>query len=153
MDNESQFAGIVDEWERHLNQSGYRLTQPRRAILRVIATSTRPLTPVEIYDQVRALSPSIGLVTVYRTIDRLAEMSLIERVHQSDNCQTIFRGTQEHRHLLVCGQCGESVYFDGLEIEHQFSEIGHAHGYQVTHHWLQLEGLCQSCQAKHNKIS
>ena len=148
MEKEKQYASISDEWERVLNRSGYRLTRPRRTILQVIAASSRPLTPIEVYDQARALNPSIGLVTVYRTIDKLAELKLVERVHQSDHCQTICRGTQEHRHLLVCSSCGESVYFDGLEIERKFTEIGYALGYRVTDHWLQLEGLCRNCQPK-----
>lgn len=138
------------QWEEVLSRSGCRLTQPRRAILQVIAASSRPLTPVEIYDQARTLNPSTGLVTVYRTIDRLAELNLVERVHQSDHCQTIFRGTQEHRHLLVCSACGDSAYFDGLDVEEKFSDIGQALGYHVTDHWLQLEGLCRNCR-KENK--
>lgn len=96
----------------------------------------------------RALNPSTGLVTVYRTIDKLSELKLVERVHQSDRCQTIFRGTQSHRHLLVCTGCGESAYFDGLDVEEKFTDIGNTLGYQVTHHWLQLEGLCHNCQTR-----
>ena len=134
------------EWQRVLSQNGFRITQPRRVILEVIAGSNRPLTPIEIYDQARTAVPSIGLVTVYRTIDRLADLNLVERVHQSNNCQTIFRATQAHRHLLICSSCGDSAYFDGLDVEERFSQIGESLGYQVTHHWLQLEGLCRKCQ-------
>ncbi len=136
------------EWEKALSLNGYRITQPRRTILEIIASSNRPLTPIEIYDKARSSEPSIGLVTVYRTIDRLADLNLVERVHQSDHCQTIFRATQEHRHLLICNTCGESVYFDGLEVEQKFDDIGKAFGYKVTNHWLQLEGICSACQTK-----
>lgn len=148
MTTEITLLPTIAHWEETLSASGCRLTRPRRAILRVIAGSSRPLTPVEIFDQARVLNPSIGLVTVYRTIDRLAELNLVERVHLSDSCQTIFRGTQEHRHLLICSACGDSAYFDGLDIEEKFSDIGQALGYQVTHHWLQLEGVCRNCQKR-----
>ena len=148
MATEKKLLPTIAYWEEALSRSGCRLTQPRRAILRVIAGSSRPLTPVEIFDQARVFNPSIGLVTVYRTIDRLAELHLVERVHLSDSCQTIFRGTQEHRHLLVCSSCGDSAYFDGLDIEEKFSDIGQSLGYHVTHHWLQLEGLCRNCQER-----
>lgn len=148
MTEDKNLSLTIAHWEDALGCSGYRLTRPRRAILRVIAGSSRPLTPVGIFDQARALNPSIGLVTVYRTIDRLVDLNLVERVHLSNSCQTIFRGTQEHRHLLVCSNCGNSAYFDGLDIEEKFSEIGQTLGYQVTHHWLQLEGLCRNCQER-----
>ena len=134
------------EWEQALSRSGSRITQPRRIILDVIARSPRPLTPIEVYDQARTLEATIGLVTVYRTIEKLVQLKLVDRVHQSDHCQTIFRATQTHRHLLVCSQCGTSTYFDGLDVEAKFESIGQALGYQVTHHWLQLEGLCKQCQ-------
>jgi len=137
---------IISDWEQALSQSGLRLTRSRRAILGIIASSHRPLTPIEIYDQARASQPSIGLVTVYRTIERLAELNLVERVHQSSHCQTIFRATQAHRHLIICSRCGDSVYFDGLDVEESFSQIGESLGYRVTNHWLQLEGLCPKCR-------
>jgi len=148
MKEDQALSTTIARWEDTFRRSGCRLTRPRRAILQVIAASSHPLTPGEVYNQARALNTSIGLVTVYRTINRLAELNLIERVHQSEHCQTIFRGTQEHRHLLMCNACGDSIYFDSLDIEEKLGDIGQSYGYQVTHHWLQLEGLCQNCQNK-----
>jgi len=134
------------DWEKVLDNNGYRITHPRRVIMDLISTSERPLTPLEIFDQARMDAPEVGLMTVYRTIEKLVELKLVDHVHQSDNCQTIFRATQNHQHLLICTECGNSIYFEGLEVEDQFKNIGKSLGYQVTHHWLQLEGLCQNCQ-------
>ena len=139
------------KWENELSQSGYRITRPRRVILDVIAASNRPVTPMEIFDQARSVMPNIGLVTVYRTVEKLEELNLIDRVHDIGQCQTVFRGTRGHQHLLVCTRCGSSAYFDGLETENQFAEIGKSHGYLVTGHWLQLRGLCKNCQNKEKK--
>ena len=138
----------TDNWESELSHCGYRITQPRHTILEIIAASGRPLTPMEIFDQARTVLPNIGLVTVYRTVEKLEELKLIDRVHHLGQCQTVFRGTRGHQHLLVCTECGRSAYFDGLEAEEQFSAIGKNHGYQITGHWLQLSGLCPDCQKK-----
>ena len=142
---------FIDNWKSELSKSGYRLTQPRRVILEIIAGSSRPLTPMNIFDQARKLLPGIGLVTIYRTIEKLEELKLVDRVHQIGQCQTIFKGTHGHQHLLVCTRCGKSAYFDGLEAEDRYNEIGNEHGYKITNHWLQLSGLCSDCQMKEAK--
>lgn len=139
-------ASILKEWEQQLKQAGCRLTEPRRAILKVIAASDCPLTPVEIFDRAREKTPKLGLVTVYRTVEKLESLHLIDRIHNLGQCQTIFRGTNGHQHLLTCTSCGDSVYFDGLEAEAQFQDIGQAKGFQVSGHWLQLYGICGQCQ-------
>jgi len=138
-------------WEEELSLSGYRITRPRRVILDIIAASSRPVTPMEIFNLARSVMPNIGLVTVYRTVEKLEDLKLIDRVHHHGQCQTVFRGTQGHQHLLVCTECGSSAYFEGLDAEKQFTDIGKNHGYQVTGHWLQLSGLCQECQKKETK--
>lgn len=143
----SKTSQIQKEWEQQLKQTGCRLTNPRRVILKVISESDHPLTPLEIYDLARESEPNLGLVTVYRTIEKLEDMHLVDRIHNLGQCQTIFRGSSgRHQHLLTCTQCGSSVYFDGLEAEAQFKDIGISNGFKVSGHWLQLYGLCQNCQ-------
>ena len=142
---------LSQNWESLLSQAGYRITQPRRAILDIIAESSRPLTPVEIYDLARAKETGLGLVTVYRTIEKLEELHLVDHVHHLAECQTIFRCSDHHQHLLTCTQCGRSRFFDGLEVEEQFNQIGRQLGYEVTGHWLQLAGLCEECQDSQKK--
>jgi Fe2+ or Zn2+ uptake regulation protein len=137
---------IQKEWEQQLRQTGSRLTDPRRAILKVISASDHPLTPLEIFDQARELEPNLGLVTVYRTIEKLEDLRLVNRIHNLGQCQTIFRGTSGHQHLLTCTQCGSSVYFDGLEAETQFQDIGLSNGFKISGHWLQLYGFCRRCR-------
>ncbi len=144
--NKNTSNTLSQKWENLLSQAGYRITQPRRAILDIIAESSRPLTPVEIYDKARMQYAGIGLVTVYRTIEKLEELHLVDHVHHLGECQTVFRSSERHQHLLVCTNCGCSRYFDGLEVEDQFNQIGQKLGYRVTGHWLQLAGLCEECQ-------
>ncbi|MBU1932166.1 transcriptional repressor [Patescibacteria group bacterium] len=148
--SEKKRSTLSKQWENLLSQAGYRITRPRCAILDIVAESHRPLTPVEIYDLARADDPGIGLVTVYRTIEKLEEMGLVEHVHHLGECQTVFRSSDRHQHLLICTNCGCSRYFDGLEVEDQFARIGQQLGYKVTGHWLQLAGLCEKCQKSIN---
>jgi Fe2+ or Zn2+ uptake regulation protein len=145
MDKKNQ-TKVSQTWQNELTRSGGRLTRPRQVILDVIADSQRPLTPQEVYEQAQKRLPHVGLVTVYRTIEKLEELGLVNRVHHSDHCQTVFRSTPSHQHLLICTECGQSVYFDGLEIEKEFQKTGETLGYTVTGHWLQLSGMCPNCR-------
>jgi len=141
---------ITQQWVQSLSNNGCRVTKPRCVILDIIARSERPLTPQEIHALAAAKSPGIGLVTVYRTIDKLEEMEMVERVHHTGQCQTIFRRAVGHKHLLICTQCGRSVHFEGLEFEKEFQLIAQKHGFCITSHWLQLSGLCADCQKGKN---
>jgi Fur family ferric uptake transcriptional regulator len=90
-----------------LRQAGYKLTPQRRAVLNAIAINQDHLTPGEIYEKVRKEHPSIGLVTVYRTLDILSELGLICEVHSGGNCRSyLMRRPQEHHHHLICADCG-----------------------------------------------
>ena len=136
--------------EQKLQASGARITKPRKAILDIIATSEHPLSAMEIFERAQTQAPNIGLVTVYRTIDTLKNLGLVDHIHGSEDCQTVFRTASGHRHLLSCTNCGKSVYFDGVLAEKEFQRIGREHGFTVTGHLLQLFGLCAKCKGEKN---
>jgi len=60
-------------------------------------------------------------VTVYRTLEQLEVLGLIQRVHQPDGCHTIMRKQSGHEHLLICTSCGKAVTFHG----DNFDDLSH----------------------------
>jgi Fur family ferric uptake transcriptional regulator len=137
---------ISDTWLDSLQKSGYRLTAPRKAIVGIVANSSRALDAVEIFDLGRVEHPRLGLVTVYRTLEKLDELGLVQRVHQPDGCNMYLRAPEGHEHLLLCKSCGQMEYFSGDDLSGLIERISQQSGYQVQEHWLQLFGLCASCQ-------
>jgi Fur family ferric uptake transcriptional regulator len=139
---------IVAEWLAHLDANGYRLTAPRRAVVEIIALSQHVLTPIDIFEQARTNYPRLGLVTVYRTLEKLEELELVQRVHQPSSCQAFIAAFSGHQHMLICQGCGRVEFFSGEEdrIETLMSQVGEKCGYQVQSHWLQLFGVCERCQ-------
>jgi Fur family transcriptional regulator, ferric uptake regulator len=65
---------LSDKWLNNLQDSGYRLTGPRRAVVQIMAESEFILDPNQIYLEARQIYPNIGLVTVYRTLEKLEEL-------------------------------------------------------------------------------
>jgi len=136
----------LSDWLQRLEASGYRLTEPRTAIAQVVAESHRTLSPIEVYDLARADHPKIGLVTVYRTLEKLEELGLIARVHQSDGCNGYIAAPSGHQHLLICQDCGHTEYFSGDNLVDLVSNVEAQSGYTVESHWLQLSGYCANCR-------
>ena len=134
-------------WLEKLQENGYRLTGSRRTVVEIIANSERALSPLEVYDLARGQHAGLGLVTVYRTLEKLEELGLIQRVHQPQGCQAFIAAFTGHQHLILCSQCGKVQFFDGDNLETFFHAIGQQTGYQVHDHWLQLFGLCETCKA------
>lgn len=136
----------AEQWFAALQENGYRLTESRRAVVEIVAASARALTPLEVFDLARVAHPDLGLVTVYRTLEKLEELHLIQRVHQPGGCQAFLAAGQGHQHLLLCQKCGRAVLFEGDDLEPLFAAIARKTGYVIQEHWLQLFGLCQDCQ-------
>lgn len=133
-------------WLEKLQESGYRLTGPRRTVVEIMARSERALSPLEIYDLARRQHAGLGLVTVYRTLEKLEDLHLIQRVHQPGGCQAFVAAFTGHQHLILCSRCGRVQFFDGDNLDGLFQSIGQQTGYQVHDHWLQLFGLCAGCR-------
>lgn len=136
------------KWLELLKENGYRLTAPRQAVVETIAFSRYILSPMDVYEQARRQYPRLGLVTVYRTIEKLEELECLQRVHLPTNCQGFVAAVTGHQHLLICERCGMVTYFDGdsEKMDSLIREVAEASGYKIREHWLQLFGLCEQCQ-------
>lgn len=137
---------LAENWLRRLAENGYRLTAPRQSVVEIIAQSDRVLSPLDVYGCLRKTNPRIGLVTVYRTIDKLEELGLIQRVHRPSGCHAYVAATTGHQHLLICEGCGRVEFFSGDMIDPLIETVGLQSGYKVHEHWLQLFGACRECR-------
>lgn len=142
-----------DRFKTLLKEKGLKVTMQRIEILE--ALEDRPdehLTAEEIYELVKERNPDIGLATVYRTIQLLAELNLIDKLNLGDGFvrYEIGRqsgdGTTHHHHHLVCLNCGNVLTFqdDLLEaLEHRIKETM---GFEVVDHEVKLLGYCSECK-------
>jgi Fur family ferric uptake transcriptional regulator len=129
-----------------LSQAGYRITQPRRAVIRVLLEDEGYSCPAEVRDRARTHCPTVGLVTVYRTLDLLTKLGFVRRIHAGDGCHGYAIASLGHRHHLVCRRCGATVEFDGCDLSTFLAQVTQETGYTVEDHLLELVGLCSMCQ-------
>jgi Fur family ferric uptake transcriptional regulator len=139
---------MLDETElaEQLSAHSYKLTRQRRAVLAVVASSEEHLSPAEVYEKAKSICPEIGLTTVYRTLDILAKLGVIKRVHLDKSCHSYAPASQGHRHYLVCTDCGSVVEFDGGDLSALLDAVSAQTGFEIEGHWLQLFGRCPVCQ-------
>ncbi len=137
-----------------LRQRGYRITRSRKAVIQVLDETNSWLRPEDVHLRAKNFYPSIGLVTVYRTLSLLSELGFIRRIHFADGCHGYARTGFSHGHHLVCRLCQGAVEFPGSEnIEPWVTEISNKTGFLVEDHILELLGICPACQVEKNPAS
>ncbi len=139
---------------KELRQRGYRITRSRKAVIQVLDEPDSCLRPEEILERAKVYYPSIGLVTVYRTLSLLSGLGFIRRIHFTDGCHGYARKGLSHGHHLVCRLCQDAVEFPGTEnIDPWVAQISKKTGFLVEDHILELLGVCPACQVEENPAS
>lgn len=131
---------------RQLRQQGYRVTAPRRAVVSVLQSAEAWLPPDAVHARAAEICPSIGLVTVYRTLALLTELQLAQRVHWEGGCHGYALGDVGHGHHLVCQQCHKVVAFADCDLSGLVKTLESETGFRIEAHVLELVGVCPSCQ-------
>ena len=133
-----------------LSKKGYKLTSQRKAVLDVVAGSSGHFTPAEVHRQVVEDHPGIGLVTVYRTLQTLAELHLICRVHCEGNEQSFTLAPFGHHHHMICSECAAVVDFTDCDLSALEEKLSRDTGFKIETHLLQFSGICRQCQGEGN---
>jgi Fur family transcriptional regulator, ferric uptake regulator len=145
-DSNSKFT--EESMARALVARGHKLTRPRRAVLKVVAESGATLTAADIHRLAQGLYPKTGLVTVYRTLDMLAELGAVRKVHQSDGCHSYAPASEGHGHHVICENCHAVTEFDNCDLADMLAAVQQRTGFTIQGHWLELFGSCPNCNAE-----
>lgn len=124
---------------------GERPTRQRRAVAEVLASVEDFRSAQEIHDAVRERGEQVGLATVYRTLQRLADAGEVDVLRTEDGEAVYRRCSLTHHHHLVCRLCGATVEVEGPAVERWTSSIATQHGYTDISHTLELFGTCPTC--------
>ena len=137
---------MLDFWVEKLHEHGYRVTTPRRVVMEIIAASPAALSPKEIFERTLEENQEVGIASVYRTVEMLEDLDLVQQVHQPDGCHGVWPVFKGHNHYLICRDCGRMEVIPGDEdIESYIRKVEDQTGYRIEEHWLQFFGLCGRC--------
>ena len=125
-----------------------RMTRQRTAVADALTTVEDFRSAQQLHEHLRDQGHGIGLATVYRTLQGLAEAGVVD-VLRTDDGESVYRRCErsEHHHHLVCRSCGATVEIDGPAVEAWAAQIGASHGYSDISHTIELVGTCAACGA------
>src|SRR5699024_997554 len=140
----------IERIKKQLHAKGYKLTPQREATLTVLLEREEDhLSAEEVFLLVKEKSPEIGLATVYRTLELLCELQVVDKINFGDGVSRYDlrkEGIDHFHHHLVCMECGsvEEIIEDLLSdvekiVEEQWE-------FQVKDHRLTFHGSCKQCQ-------
>jgi Fur family transcriptional regulator, ferric uptake regulator len=125
---------------------GGRPTRQRRAVAEVLGTFSDFRSAQEIHELLSQRGEAVGLATVYRTLQRLAEAGGVDVLRTEDGEAIYRRCSPAHHHHLVCRACGATVEVEGPAVERWTRSIAEEHGYAEVSHTLEIFGVCDSCR-------
>ena len=126
-----------------------RMTKQRQAVLDELTRVTDFRSAQQIFKDLHSQGHRVGLATVYRSLQGLAEDGRVDTLRSSDG-ESLYRSctSNHHHHHLVCRECGFTEEIEQSQIESWVTSVAHAHGFAGVEHSLELFGTCSSCQAK-----
>lgn len=147
-----QMAVDRNAFRNLLKENGLKVTKQRLLVLEAIASRPeKHLTAEEIFELVKVGYPEIGLATIYRTIQLLCELHLIDRINFDDGFVRYEIGNihgqeqKHHHHHLICRECGKVISFQDDLLEELEAKITATTGFTVVDHEVKLYGCCIEC--------
>ena len=125
-----------------------RRTRQRAAVDEVLDEVDDFVSAQELHQMLRARGSRVGLATVYRALQTLADHGRVD-VLRSDAGEAVYRRCDQpdHHHHLVCRSCGAAVEISRPAVEAWAEDVARAHGYVDVTHTVEIFGLCPRCAA------
>jgi Fur family ferric uptake transcriptional regulator len=125
-----------------------RATRQRAAIADLLEEVDDFRSAQDLHDALKRRGEGIGLTTVYRTLQSMAESGLVD-VLRTDTGESVYRRcSADHHHHLVCRACGAAVEIQGGQVETWTADIAREHGFSDVSHTIEIFGLCGECSAR-----
>jgi Fur family ferric uptake transcriptional regulator len=122
-----------------------RSTKQRKAVAEVLATISKFSSAQEVHSILISRGEKVGLATVYRTLQALAETGAID-VLRNDG-EALYRAcSNDHHHHLVCTGCNKTTEISAPEVEIWTEKIAREQGYLISGHTIEVFGICKNCR-------
>lgn len=138
--------------KRHISKHHLKVTKERSAVLRAFLDSERHITAEALYRKMKDEGSSIGLATIYRTLNLFCASGLAEQ-RQFGEGQARYELTYNvsHHDHLICKQCNRIIEFENQEIEALQEKVAQKNNFKIFSHKLELYGLCRDCSGTNDQ--
>ncbi|KAA1040157.1 Fur family transcriptional regulator [Macrococcus equipercicus] len=140
----------IQKIKDQLHAASYKLTPQREAtVIVLLENEADHLSAEDVYLKVKEKAPEIGLATVYRTLELLAELKVVDKINFGDGVARFDlrkEGAEHFHHHLVCMECGavDEIEEDLLgEVE---LKVERDYNFKIMDHRLTFHGICHRCQ-------
>jgi Fur family transcriptional regulator, ferric uptake regulator len=138
-------------WERHalaaLGEAGYRRGGARTAVVEALAHHECAVTALELEEELRRRKASVGRASVYRALELLEELRLVQRFEAARGIAGYERVNPNghHHHHAICRRCGRMEPFEDRDLEQAIEQVSGRVPFEIAEHDVVLRGLCESC--------
>jgi Fur family ferric uptake transcriptional regulator len=129
------------------DDAGYRLTEPRRVVARLIGDQPGHFTADELLASARRGRTQVGRATIFRSLDILTDLGYVERLDLPSGDHAFVACEPVHHHHIVCSSCGRSTDVPDSGVATALRELATRSGYRIEAHRLEVFGICPTCQA------
>ncbi|OGN84781.1 MAG: hypothetical protein A2X23_09875 [Chloroflexi bacterium GWC2_73_18] len=137
--------GTVASLLAALDRSGHRLTGARRLVADLIAGRDGLFTAADLVADARAQRRRIGRATIFRSLDLLTELGVVERLDLPGGEHAYVPCEPVHHHHVICLRCGRVTEVEDCGMGAVAREVARRSGYRVERHRLELFGVCPDC--------
>ena len=131
-----------------LRANGYKVTRPRKQVLKVLAGVQEPVSPYDIQDILSKKGEHLNHVTIYRILDLFCDLNLAHKVLLLNGFVKCSLGKKEGCHrFMVCRQCGALREFADKALCEEENEIAQDLGFRSEQHFSEFSGICSNCQS------
>jgi Fur family ferric uptake transcriptional regulator len=124
---------------------GLRTTRQRAALASLLEQLDDFRSAQELHDELRRRGEDIGLTTVYRTLQSLADAGEVDVLRAGSGEAVYRRCSSHHHHHLVCRHCGRTVEVEGPAVEQWTARIAATHRFSDVNHTIEIFGTCAAC--------
>jgi Fur family ferric uptake transcriptional regulator len=141
----------AESWTEHafaaLAGAGLRKGGARTAVVEALAGHQCAVTALDLDDELRRRQPPVGRASVYRALEQLEQLGLVQRIE-------VCRGTAgyeridpagHHHHHAICRDCGRMVPFEDSNLEQAIGKLSREMDFEVSEHDVVLRGICARC--------
>ena len=122
-------------------------TRSQERILNLLKSIKQGISAQNLYVELRNSNQSMGLATVYRSLEALKLEGLVQ-VRTLTNGEALYSLVQQDKHHLTCLQCGRSIPIKQCPVHQLESELETSQNFKIFYHTLEFFGLCDKCHAE-----